>query len=280
MSQRPASGTTHEGAKPARHYDASYSRFTEDIYREIRVDAFGEDIGQNSWLTAAELRTFANGLALSTGHRLLDVACGSGGPLLAVAEWTGCTVVGVELHEHGVGAAATMAHERGLETRARFQRHDASLPLPFPDRSFEGVMCIDAINHLPDRHAVLAEWARVLTPGGRVVFTDPIVVTGALTNAEIAARSAAGFYLFVPPGTDERLLAEVGLEIVSVTDLTPAMAEMGRRRRVAREKRSKELREIEGGATFEAEQAFFGAVELLATERRLSRLAFLARKPG
>jgi hypothetical protein len=43
-----------------------------------------------------------------------------------------------------------------------------------------------------------AEWARLLKPNGRLLFTDPTVVTGPLTNAEIAVRSSAGFYLFVP----------------------------------------------------------------------------------
>jgi hypothetical protein len=55
----------------------------------------------------------------------------------------------------------------------------------------------------------------LLKPSGRLLFTDPITVTGALTNAEIAVRSSAGFYLFVPHGYDERVIAQCGLRLLS-----------------------------------------------------------------
>ena len=35
-----------------RHYDANYGNFQTELYAEIRREAFGEDIGQSSWLTA------------------------------------------------------------------------------------------------------------------------------------------------------------------------------------------------------------------------------------
>jgi ubiquinone/menaquinone biosynthesis C-methylase UbiE len=53
---------------------------------------------------------------------------------------------------------------------ARFAA-DAGLPLPFADASFDAVVCIDAINHRPDRLGVLRDWHRVLKPGGRIMFT-------------------------------------------------------------------------------------------------------------
>src|SRR6266550_4659240 len=52
---------------PVRHYDASYGNFQSDLYAEIRREAFGDDIGQNSWLTAAELDTFVAWLDLAPG---------------------------------------------------------------------------------------------------------------------------------------------------------------------------------------------------------------------
>ena len=70
--------------------------------------------------------------------------------------------------------------------------------------SQDAITCIVAVNHFPDRAYAIADRARLLKPGGRLLFTDPITVTGALTNTEIAVRSSAGFYLFVPHGYDER----------------------------------------------------------------------------
>ena len=60
------------------YYDANYGNFQTELYAEIRREAFGQDIGQNSWLTAKEQDTFLGWLDLSAGKMLLDVACGSG----------------------------------------------------------------------------------------------------------------------------------------------------------------------------------------------------------
>jgi len=46
-------------------YDANYGNFQVELYEQIRRAAFGEDIGQNSWLTAAEQDRFMNWLELS-----------------------------------------------------------------------------------------------------------------------------------------------------------------------------------------------------------------------
>jgi SAM-dependent methyltransferase len=262
------------------HYDANYGHFASSLYQEIRREAYGQDLGQNSWLTAAELLKFAHWLELMPGRRLLDVSCGSGGPALHMAKATGCQVLGIDNHEQAVANAKALTHGEGLTEQASFDRLDASQPLPFSAASFDAVTCIDAVNHFPDRRMVFSEWTRVLKPGGRLVVTDPIVVTGPLTHAEIAARSSIGFYLFVPPGEDERLLRVVGLELLMVEDLTEMVAQVARGRRKAREGRASALRQIEGDTTFEGQQEFLRVAESIAAERRLSRFAFLARKPS
>jgi SAM-dependent methyltransferase len=259
-------------------YDATYGHFDQAIYREIRRETWGEDIGQNSWLTAREQDQFIAWLSLGPRQRLLDVACGSGGPALRIAEQTGATVVGVDVHADGIAEGRRQAAARGLSEAASFEAMDAQATLRFEDRSFDALMCVDAINHLADRPRVLAEWARVLKPGGRLLFTDPIVVTGPLSNEEIAIRSSVGFFLFVAPDTDERLLAAAGFRLNVKEDLTEAMAQTASRWHAARHQRASELTRIEGGATFDGQQRFLDVAARLAQERRLSRFGYVATK--
>jgi len=260
------------------HYDANYGNFETELYAQIRRESFGEDIGQSSWLTADEQNKFLGWLNLTHDNTLLDVACGSGGPALRIAETAGCCVVGVDVHEQAIATANSLAAERGLTECARFQVADATVQLPLPDASFDAIICIDAINHLPNRPRVLADWVRLLRPGSRLLFTDPITVTGALTNDEIAVRGSIGFFLFVPLGYDERLIEESGLRLLIKEDVTGNMAEVAEKRRAARAARAADLREIEGDQVYEGQQEFFAVAARIAKERRLSRFLYVAQK--
>jgi SAM-dependent methyltransferase len=258
------------------HYDASYSNFQSDLYAEIRREAFGDDIGQNSWHTSDEQDKFVSWLELGPGKCLLDVACGAGGPALRIGESTGCSVVGVDVHEQAITTANSLAAKRGQVTE--FLVADAATNLPFPDGRFDAITCIDAINHLPDRERVIADWKRVLKPGGRLLFTNPTVVTGALTNAELAIRSSIGFFLFVPGDYDETVLAKCGMRLRVKEDVTANMANIAERRRLARHKREAALRELEGDRTYEGQQEFLEVAARVAREGRLSRFVYLSER--
>ncbi|MGC1448768.1 MAG: class I SAM-dependent methyltransferase [Candidatus Sulfotelmatobacter sp.] len=262
----------------AGHYNANYGNFETELYAQIRREAFGEDIGQNSWHTSKEQDRFLQWLDLSSGKTLLDVACGAGGPALRIAASTGCSVVGIDVHEQAVKTASSMAAERGLAQRAEFRAADAAGRLPFSDANFDAVICMDSINHFPDRPCVIAEWARLLKPSGRLLFTDPITVTGALTNAEIAVRSSAGFCLFVPPGYDEHVITQCGLQLLAWEDVTANMATVAEGRRAARASRNTALREIEGDPAYDNQQEFLAVAARLAREGRLSRFVYVANK--
>jgi SAM-dependent methyltransferase len=260
------------------HYGAHYREFAAEVYAEVRRAAFGDDVGQNSWLTVDQLERFVASLQLQPTARLLDVGCGSGGPSLRVARLSDCHVVGIELSEEAVAEGTRLADEAGLLGRASFLQADASDALPFEDSSFDAILCIDAVNHLRDRSRVVRDWARLLRPGGRLLFTDPVVITGVLDSEEIAVRTSIGYFLFVPARENERLLANAGLTVVGVEDTTGELAEIAGRRRDARADRAHALRQIEGDAAFEGRQRFFGIVATLARERRLSRFAYTAEK--
>jgi cyclopropane fatty-acyl-phospholipid synthase-like methyltransferase len=263
---------------PAGHYNANYGNFQTELYTQIRHEAFGDDIGQNSWLTSDEQDRFLKWLELSSGKTLLDVACGAGGPALRIAAITGCSVVGIEVHEQAVTTARSLAVERGLAERAEFRSADANRPLPFSVASFDAITCIDAINHLSDRPRVVADWARLLKLGGRLLFTDPITLTGPLTSEDIAVRSSAGSYLFVPHGYDECVIAQCGLRLMVCEDVTANMARIAEARRAARASRSAALREIEGDQAYEGQQEFLGIAARVAREGRLSRFVYVCKK--
>ena len=260
------------------HYDAHYGNFQTELYSEIRREAFGEDIGQNSWLTAGEQDQFTSWLGLAAGKTLLDVACGAGGPALRIAENTDCSVVGVDLHEQAIAIAKSLASQRHLTDRADFRVVNASGPLPFPNACFDAITCVDAINHIPNRASVIAQWAHLLKPGGRLLFTNPTTVTGPLTNEEIAVRSSAGFMLFVPKDYDKEMIALSGLRLLECRDVTANVAEVAGRRRLAREKRSAAVRQVEGDRTYEAQQTFLAMTSRLAREGRLSRFVYVSEK--
>lgn len=259
-------------------YDRYYGQLATDPQTEVRRETYGEDLGQASWLTADEARRWFELLGLRAGQSALEVACGSGGVTCAMAEHTGAMCVGIDINPRGIDAAKERAARSGVGSRVTFQAIDAGRPLPFQAASFDAVFCNDALNHLPDRLAVFHDWYRVLRSGGRVLFTDPIIVTGQLSNDEIRTRSSIGFFLFTPLAHNERLLEEAGFTVEHVEDVTEAVASVSSKWREARARRRDRLVPLEGIDGFEGLQRFLEAVHVLASERRLSRYAYLARK--
>jgi SAM-dependent methyltransferase len=257
-------------------YASAYAGF--GVREQVRHATYGDDLGQSGWVTADELERFGDSLELGADSRLLDVGCGSGGPALRLAESTGASVVGVDVLEEGIATATRLVEERGLADRVRFARVDAGGRLPFADESFDAVISVDVMCHLPNRLDILRDWHRVTAPGARILFTDPTIVTGLVTDAEIADRSAIGVYVFSAESVNETLLARAGFEVSRREDLTENMAAMAGRWHDARARFRDDLLVDEGEATFEGIQRFLAASHVLARERRLSRYAYLARR--
>jgi SAM-dependent methyltransferase len=259
-------------------FDSTYKHFTDSVLDAIRKETFGTDIGQNSWLTVDEYARLLPWLDLAAGDQVLEVASGAGGPALYLARTTGCRVTGIDANEIGVATASQMAAGSAEAERVRFRVADANAGLPFDTGSFDALLCIDSMNHFPNRLAVLREWHRVLRAGRRALFTDPVVITGPVTNDELALRSSIGLFLFAPPGVNERLIEQVGFRLVRQEDVTENAALVSGRWHRARETHKEDLLRIEGEERFAGLQRFFEAVHRLTSERRLSRIAYVAEK--
>jgi len=259
-------------------YGAAYGNFARQTVEEVRRETYGEDFGQSSWTTEDEYRRFFRILELRSTDHVLDVGCGSGGPALFLAREIGCRVTGVDANEAGIQAGLTLAREAKLQDKVHFQLADIRVHLPFIDGSFDAIVSMDALCHFPARRAVFDEWRRVLRPGGRILVTDPVVMTGLVSKEELATRSSTGHFEFCPVGVNERLLRDAGFELTLIEDVTGNEVEVSRRWHDARQKHSAELIKLEGEETFAGLQRFLATVHRLTDERRLSRFVYAGRK--
>jgi len=258
-------------------YNSTYGNFEEQVLAEVRRETYGEDIGQNSWITTEEYDQFYEWLNLPARGHILEVASGSGGPSMYLAREFGCSITGIDINENGIETANKAAHSSGA-TEVKYQFADVDKRLPFDDATFDAVMCMDSINHFRDRAGVLKEWHRVLNPGGRILFTDPVVITGAVTNEELAARSSIGFFIFMPLDWTEKYVQEAGLKLLRREDVTENIELTSARWHESRARHREALIQIEGEERFEGLQKFAGTVHALSSGRRLSRFVFLAEK--
>jgi len=121
-----------------------------------------------------ERRAQASGLALlrvQPGEGVLELGCGAGGALVALARAVGPVgrTVGLDLSPRMICLAAARLQRAGLADRAKLVVADASA-IPFADASFDAVFMSFALElfDTPEIPLVLAECRRVLRPGGRI----------------------------------------------------------------------------------------------------------------
>jgi ubiquinone/menaquinone biosynthesis C-methylase UbiE len=102
---------------------------------------------------------------LSPGSKILDIGCGTG-HLAGELMRRGYEAWGVDLSD------AMVRYAREHYDKDRFQTGDIER-IPFPDNSFDGVMCLGVVEYLSSDEAALREMWRVLKPGGWAVITTP-----------------------------------------------------------------------------------------------------------
>ena len=135
----------------------------------------------------ARLTEFIIGLAdLAEGQDVLDIGCGFGGALQAIGEWRSIRRAGVNIDPRQLEICRSLSpNDRPLTLVAA----DACA-LPFAPRSFDRVLCVEAMFHFRSRADFLREAARVLRPDGRLIVSD-ILLRDPGSGAPIRAAELA-----------------------------------------------------------------------------------------
>ena len=110
-------------------------------------------------------------LGLRPGAIALDVGCGQGRHTHALAALDGVRVVGVDLSLADVNSA--QAGLRLLPNAEALAACGDAFRLPFPNDSFDVVICSEVLEHLHQHQDALTEIARVIKPGGRLAVSVP-----------------------------------------------------------------------------------------------------------
>jgi ubiquinone/menaquinone biosynthesis C-methylase UbiE len=205
----------------------AYVPFTSDAYvaePETEVEestaAWLEEQAAMPFIREVARRTFEL-MEIQAGDAVLDVGCGTGVLLPALAEAVG-TAGRVTGLDHSA-AFLTRAHRRladaALGQRVDLVRGDA-LALPFETGTFDVTHMERVLMHLPDPDAAIRELARVTRPGGRVVCAEVYAHGVAIDSPDRPAmdlliQSAVGQIRNPAMGIElRRRLLEAGLERV------------------------------------------------------------------
>ena len=115
-------------------------------------------------------------IAISPGDRILDIGCGSGRHMAETVRRPGTLTIGTDINRKDLlDARSRMAFlgEKG-EIRGKWDLGITDITgLPFPDNTFDLVICSEVLEHIPDHRTAVSELVRVLKPCGDLIVSVP-----------------------------------------------------------------------------------------------------------
>ena len=176
-----------------------------------RVSAYapGEFVGQESFMTAGEIRALAVQAGVGPGVTVLDLCCGVAGPGRFLTRELGCAYLGVDAS----ASAVAIARERADDLPCRFEI--AQIP-PLPPGCFDIVLLLETLLAFEDKDALVRAIAAALRPGGRFAFT--LEAGPPLTAAERAAMPRADTVWLTPLDEMATCLERAGLVVTRQED--------------------------------------------------------------
>lgn len=140
-----------------------------DIWRD--ADAAKEFLDQAAVELATAKKELDSMFRAEVGSHVLDVGCGTGADVRALAARVGPAgrVVGLDSSEQLIARARRAAPGSAPVEFLHGEAH----ALPFADGTFDLARAERVIQHVADPAAAIAEMLRVVKPGGQVLITDP-----------------------------------------------------------------------------------------------------------
>lgn len=175
------------------HYYDTHPINEEQILRSLQargvaLDGLTEEVlkdyDQDHYGGVEAVDALAARAGLASHHHVLDVCSGMGGPARYLAHRYGCRVTGLDLTESRYRGAVRLTRLVKLDRLVDFRMGNA-LDMPFEPASFDVVIGQEAWAHVPDKHRLIGECARVARPGGCIAFTD-ILRRGSLDAPTVA----------------------------------------------------------------------------------------------
>src|SRR4051812_28193207 len=173
----------------------------------------GEFVGQESFMTAGEIRALATQAGVGPGVAVLDLCCGVAGPGRFLTRELGCDYLGLDAS----ASAVAIARERARDLPCRFET--AHVP-PVPAGPFDVVLLLETMLAFDDKDALVRAIAAALRSGGRLAFT--LEEGAALTSTERAAMPNADTVRLATLHAMNASLERAGLAITWQEDHSPA----------------------------------------------------------
>jgi len=149
--------------------DVAAGRVVNELFDQV-MGPFPPQVEPFSLVTREGLERVLLELQLEPDDHLVDLCCGRGGIGLWFAHESGARLTGVDFSPQAISEAKRRAQLFVAEGRASFVVADAS-ETSLERKSADAVVCIDALQMLPDREAALREAGRLLRGEGRIVIT-------------------------------------------------------------------------------------------------------------
>eukprot|EP00160_Parvularia_atlantis_P018888 Unigene7179_Nuclearia_a/m.22034 Unigene7179_Nuclearia_a/g.22034 ORF Unigene7179_Nuclearia_a/g.22034 Unigene7179_Nuclearia_a/m.22034 type:complete len:350 (-) Unigene7179_Nuclearia_a:74-1123(-) len=183
----------------------------------FKNETFPESLKRSEYFLALKL-------GLKPGMKVLDVGCGIGGPMRAIAQFSGANVVGVNNNEYQIKRGRRINESMGLSNLCDFVQSDF-MQLKVQPNSYDAAFAVEATCHAPDKAACFREIYKTLKPGAKFAvyewcMTDKYDPQNPKHKAiKFGIEEGNGLPDIVLPSVVEKAMKEAGFTVLESFDM-------------------------------------------------------------